>query len=454
MKAPRSSLSLRPLTTDELEFLEVSILSKIGKYIPFAVTNRTDRPSPKQALFLVLPHKEAYYGGAAGGGKSDALLMAALQFIDVPGYSAIIFRRSLQDLKRKDALLDRAHEWLDHTDAHWNGKDYRWTFPSGATLDFGYMETARDKEHYQSAQYQFIGLDEVTDFKRADYTFLFSRLRRLKGSLVPTRMRSASNPIGVGRAWVYHRFVNPKTVNKPPFIFALAHDNPGLDYDDYMASLDELDPVTKQRLKDGDWSAVERGEKFDRTKLKKIQRKDVPKLAGRCRFWDIAATEPKVGEDPDYTDGALFAEQDGLWYIEHNERFQGSPYEVEKRIKEVTKSDKDRSKKLGYYYEVAMEQEPAASGKTVVDHYARVVLKGYNFYPMPSTGSKEIRANPFSAAVGNGLVHIVDAYWTEEYLMELDVFPLGDHDDSVDASSGAFTRLSEEVRSDGGFFFG
>ena len=76
-------------------------------------------PTPKQLAYLLLPHREAFYGGAAGGGKSDALLMGALQHVDVPGYAAMILRKTLSDLKQPGALLDRAHSWLSNTDAKW-----------------------------------------------------------------------------------------------------------------------------------------------------------------------------------------------------------------------------------------------------------------------------------------------------------------------------------------------
>ena len=76
----------------------------------------------------MLRHLEAFYGGAAGGGKSIALLMAALQYVDVPGYAAIIFRRSYADLSLPGALMDRAHEWLGSTDAVWHEQIKTWVF--------------------------------------------------------------------------------------------------------------------------------------------------------------------------------------------------------------------------------------------------------------------------------------------------------------------------------------
>ena len=117
---------------------------------------------------------EALYGGAAGGGKSDALLMAALQYVDVPGYAALLLRRTYADLALPGALMDRAAEWLSGTDAKWNGQEKSWSFPSGATTTFGYMATDADKYRYQSAEFQFIGWDELTQFPSDPYLYMLS----------------------------------------------------------------------------------------------------------------------------------------------------------------------------------------------------------------------------------------------------------------------------------------
>ena len=86
-------------------------------------------PTEKQQIFLDCGATEAFYGGAAGGGKSDALLMAALQFVDRANYAAILFRRTYADLALPDALMDRAHDWLGATAATWNDRKHAWSFP-------------------------------------------------------------------------------------------------------------------------------------------------------------------------------------------------------------------------------------------------------------------------------------------------------------------------------------
>lgn len=215
-----------------------------AQYIPHT-------PHPQQAKFLALDCLEALYGGAAGGGKSDALLMAALQYVHVPGYSALLLRRTYADLALPGAIMDRASSWLATTAARWNGVDKRWTFPSGATLSFGYMDTERDRYRYQGAELQFIGFDELTQFPEKWYRYMFSRLRKLEAHAVPTRMRAATNPGGLGHEWVKRRFIDPE--HGPPFVPAKLADNPSVDQANYLASLAQLDTATRAQLLDGVW---------------------------------------------------------------------------------------------------------------------------------------------------------------------------------------------------------
>lgn len=100
--------------------------------------------------------KEILYGGAAGGGKSVAQLMAALQFVDIPGYSAILFRKTYADLSLPGALIDMSKQWLmpfvETKEVKWSEKEKQYVFPSGATLNFGYLESENDCYRYQGAE--------------------------------------------------------------------------------------------------------------------------------------------------------------------------------------------------------------------------------------------------------------------------------------------------------------
>ena len=95
------------------------------------------------------------------------------------------------------------------------------------------------------------------------YRFLFSRLRRLEGMPVPLRMRGASNPGGIGHGWVRQRFMVEQDAHRA-FVPARQLDNPYLDVVAYDHSLAQLDPVTRQRLRDGDWDIDEEGTLFQR----------------------------------------------------------------------------------------------------------------------------------------------------------------------------------------------
>lgn len=229
------------------------------KYIPYL-------PTGKQLAFLLLPHKEALFGGAAGGGKSDALLMGALQYVHIKNYAAIIFRKTYADLKLPGALIDRSFLWLRNTDARWDSQNHAWYFPTGAKVAFGYMDSENTKYRYQGAEFQYVGFDELTQFLEEDYLYLFSRLRRIKDFPVAPRMRAATNPGGIGHRWVRDRFsiqrvgetyrgTNPVRPHIPAFL----RDNPFLEQDEYQEQLERLDPVTREQLLRGDWGVTADG---------------------------------------------------------------------------------------------------------------------------------------------------------------------------------------------------
>lgn len=216
--------------------------------------------------FLIAPHEEALYGGSAAGGKSIALLAAALLYVHLPGYAALVLRRTFRDLSQPDALIPLSKAWLMKTDATWSAQDKRWTFPSGATLTFGYCESEDDVYQYQGAAYQTCCFDELTQFTEFQYTYLFSRLRRVQSLKVPLRMRAASNPGGVGHQWVRSRFV----VSSDParlFVPAKLADNTHIDGVAYGRSLAHLDPVRRQQLRDGNWDVRAENGVFDAQSL-------------------------------------------------------------------------------------------------------------------------------------------------------------------------------------------
>lgn len=232
----------------------------LGKYCPLTYADEGLHRNGPQVLFLLLDCEEAFYGGAVGGGKSAALLMAALQYVDVPGYRALILRRTFAQLEKGDGLIPLSHEWLKGTDAVWNEQKHRWTFPSGATIEFGHVQDQRAMYDYQGGRWQFIGFDELTQFPFEPYEFIaFSRAARktaLADLGIPRRVRSTGNPGGIGHGWVKTRFVE-KGEPGAVFIPARIRDNPGLDADDYEQGLSHLSEATRRQLMDGDWDVFE-----------------------------------------------------------------------------------------------------------------------------------------------------------------------------------------------------
>jgi hypothetical protein len=247
--------------------------------------------SAKQAAFLCLDCLEAGYGGAAGGGKSDAILAAALQYVDVPGYAALILRRSFSDLALPGAAMARSKEWLTGR-AKWNEREKTWSFTGGSSLTFGYLESETDVYRYQSSEYQFIGFDELTQFSESQYRYLFSRLRRVSAIDVPLRMRWASNPGGVGHGWVKRRFIDEPAPGVV-FVPARVSDNPGLEADEYVESLSHLPETIRAQLLEGDWGAFE-GAAFTITADHLVENMEIPSGWERFESMDYGLTNPTV----------------------------------------------------------------------------------------------------------------------------------------------------------------
>ena len=409
---------MAPLTAKQKALIYGTVLR--NPYIPV-------KPTPKQVEFLLCRDEEAFYGGAAGGGKSIAVLMGALQYVAYPDYSALLLRRTLPELEAPPSgLLEVAKTWLTNTDAKKSDGGRIWKFPTGATVSFGYLADEDDKYHYQGTEYQYIAFDELPQFTKTQYEYLFSRLRRTKDNPVPSRMRGTGNPGGKGHEWVKDKFItNPEAV----FIPARLEDNPYVVADEYERNLNHLDPVTRAQLRDGNWDIQAAGNFFKRQWFELVD--DYPRHGMRkMRYWDMAGTK-----DGDYTVGALVGLLNGVYYILDIKRARETPGQVELLIKQTAELD-------GRDVPVRSEEEPGSSGLAVTHHYATKILVGWDYRGIRATGDKVTRAGPFSSAAEHGNVKIMRAPWNGALLDELTLFPEGGHDDQVDAVSGAVGQLS------------
>jgi len=415
-------------------------------------------PTAPQLAFLSLTEREALYGGAAGGGKSDALLMDALAWIDHPDYAGLLVRRTYRDLALSGAIMDRARTWLGpfvaRGEIHWDSIDHRFTFPSGARLQFGYLASPADRYRYQSAEYQYIGMDEATQFEEADYAYLLSRNRRTVTATVPgLKARLGTNPGGIGHDWVRRRFLpwtdeitgsvvypHREDGQRRIFIPARLWDNPHVNAEEYAANLRELDPVLAAQLLNGDWGVRPPGEMFDRRWFDLDGQEHIGRVRSWVRAWDFAGTRKRaVGHDPDWTVGTLMGWTDaGDIVVLSVIRKRDTAGAIEELVLQTARMDKTYP---GCSI-VRVEQEPGSSGKFVTESYSRKLL-GYNFEGIPATGPKSARAVPFAQAAKAGRVHLVDAPWVGDWLSEVEAFPQDSlHDDQVDSASLAFQTLT------------
>lgn len=248
------------------------------------------RPNPgPQERFLAASEREILYGGSAGGGKSMAMLVDPLRYAHNKNMRALLLRRNMPELLE---LIDKSRELYTQVfpGAQFKEKHHRWEFPSGATLQFNFVEDDRDVYRFQGQAFTWIGIDEITHYPTPFvWNYLRSRLRTTDLT-IKLYMRCSANPGGIGGWWVKKMFVDPaehgdafwatdiETENvltypnipsipehlrglplfKRRFIPARLTDNPYLmQSQDYMASLASLPEVHRRRLLEGDWDVAE-----------------------------------------------------------------------------------------------------------------------------------------------------------------------------------------------------
>lgn len=171
------------------------------------MTERVWKAQPKQRAFILCEEDEAFYGGSAGGGKSDALLAFCIRRrIKHPGSRGLILRRTYAELEKEGSLIPRSHQLLAGT-AVWNGGTRKWTFPNGSVMEFGYCQYEQDVYQFQSAQYDDVCFDEATHFTGYQYLYLIGRCRTTRTDLKPL-IRAASNPGNIGHSFFKKRFID------------------------------------------------------------------------------------------------------------------------------------------------------------------------------------------------------------------------------------------------------
>lgn len=418
-----------------------------------------------QSRFLSSTAYESLYGGAAGGGKTEALVMAPLRWIGCKGFRALILRRTLPELNRDILPLMFEHYPVAGGKPHLSDKT--WRFPSGAVIEYGHVEHENDAMNYKGLEIQYLAFDELTSFTLKQYTFLLSRLRSTSG--IPIRVRSASNPGGVGHDWVLRRWAawldvraDYKGVRAAPgqvlhyrngekeedwcergidtlsrqFVPARVQDNPHLMQNDpgYLIRLGGLDRVTRAQQRDGDWLAKPgAGKYYQRGWFRFLDARPIGVVA-RCRRWDLASTE----NGGDWTVGARMSLlRDRTIVVEDVIRRQLRPAGVEELIKATAELD-------GKDVHIVLPEDPGQAGKSQASAFSKM-FSGYVVKFVRETGDKVTRQGPYSAQCEAGNVAMVKGAWNEVHMQELEGFPDGAHDDDVDAAAGGFTYLNEHT---------
>lgn len=426
-------MGLQALNPATLQKLLTRLTPKMTKYIK-------GTPLPKQQLAMCLDDvEEIFFGGAAGPGKSWLLLASALQYVDVPGYAALIVRKNYPDLSQPGGLMHRAHEWLDGTDAWWNEERKTWTFPcpggGRSTLSFGHMDSEGEKKRYKGGEYQFIGLDELTDFTKDEAIFLMSRLRRTVSLKVPVRFRAASNPGGKGHVWVKERYIDGHGTGDRIFIPSLLEDNPHVPLAEYEKFLNRLDPVTRERLRRGDWTVIDGGTIFNLSWWKTFYEVPPVLVAGRVRAWDLAAG---VTKDNKETAGVLMSRTNkGLYVIEDVVHGRWAPGERDAMIRAVAMRD-------GEDVQIKIEEEGGSGGVAQNDALIKY-LAGFRVESVKVTGDKFYRAGPLASQTQVGNVALVRGPWNAAFIDQLHSADPENEDllmDMMDAASLAFNCLT------------
>lgn len=307
----------------ESDVLEVSpIIAEAIKEKPKAFKPN----SHIQESFLQAPEDEVLYGGGRGSGKSLCLIADPLRYVEHPNFRAVVIRRTMPELRE---LIDRAKTMYFQMkpDVQWKVKENIFVFPSGAKIEFGYLDSENDLEKYRGQEYTWIGIDEISQIPFYEWYYKLKASLRTSDPTLTTYIRATTNPTGVGIDWVkeyWHIGVKPQNTTirevfdtaigqittTKKWLHSTVFDNPDLIKANpgYVAQLMAAPPHLKKAWLDGDWDAIE-GAAFQ----------EFDKAIHVCKPFEIPNSWPKIrGADYGYKDGAaciwVAIAPDGIYY--------------------------------------------------------------------------------------------------------------------------------------------
>ena len=449
--------------------------------------------SGPQTVFLRTPADIAIYGGAAGAGKTFALLMEGLRHVGrVPNFTTVIFRRTMPQITHPGALWDESlnlYRWTGGI-PHLVAREWRWS--RGGKIKFAHLQFDSTVYAWQGTQIALICFDELTHFTKHQFFYMISRNRSTCG--IRPYIRATCNPDAdswvaefvawwidqetgfpiAERAGVMRYFVRvsdeivwadrpedllqylPQPGNLPPgfdlprpisvtFIPATVFDNHALLQvnPEYLVSLLSLPLLERERLLEGNWKIrPAAGLYFKRQWCAVVD--EVPVDLDIVRYWDLAATEKTEFNDPDWTVGIkLGRDRNGGYWLLDMVRWRANPGDVERLMLNTATQDGKRVR-------IGFGQDPGQAGKSQVLHLVRA-LSGFTVAGAPESGDKITRFGPFSSQCNAGNVKVLRGSWNEELFRVLEGFPDLAHDDEVDACSGALEILNPQMKGEGIF---
>ena len=446
---------------------------------------RIIRPQPGfQERFLASEADITIGGGAAGAGKTYAALLAPLAAIHLPLFQAMLFRRTMVQIKNSGGPWDESQNLYRPFGGVPQSQDKKWTFPSGATLQMAHLEHEDTRFDYQGLQAALLLFEELTHFTSEQFWYLQSRNRSVCG-VKPWTMGTCNPDPDSWVAALIAWWINQETglpipersgvlryftrmgaemfwgdtrdevrAALPPgttirdvdiqsltFIPGKLEENVILETIDpgYRGKLMGMTRVSRARLLDGNWKIrADAGSYFRRSDCHIID--EAPNdVVTWTRRWDLAATEPcEASPDPDFTCGLKMGRRkDGRFVVADCELVRKRANDVRALVKRVAQND-------GVGCSVGVPQDPAQAGKDQAESYI-LELAGFDVYADHETGDKETRAEPVAAQWQHGNIDVVRGHWNEAFFGQLEAFPAkGVHDDAVDALAGVFKHCLDD----------
>lgn len=439
-----------------------------------------------QTMFMASSADIVIYGGAAGGGKTYALLLEALRHKDVKNFGAVIFRKNFTQITAEGGLWDASAKIFSQVPDAQQRKTPKlhWKFNAGAKLTFAHLDREEDLQAWQGTEIAYLAFDELTHFTKHQFLYMLSRNRSTCG--IKPYVRATCNPDS--DSWVadfiswwidqdtgypirersgvirYMCVLNdviywgdspqdlaekhgikPEECKSVTFIASRLEDNKILMQSDpsYLSNLKAMTEVDMERLLYGNWKIkAAAGLMFKRVKVNMLE-EIPPDVIKWARGWDLAATSEDEKGDPAYTAGVLIGKRRNGRYIVAdviNRRLSSS--DVREIIKQTCIADRAKYGRVA----TMLPQDPGQAGKDQAQSFMKL-LAGFTVKCIRESGDKVTRAEPFSAqwlgleGMDKGNVDVLIAPWNEEYFNECENFPQSKFKDMVDASSSAFTEL-------------